>query len=559
MLFRSAGTYEVCVVIYDVHYTVDGDAIVPKTAKELRAGGTDHNTDNSAEKNSSRDPLRYGYQCASATIDFPDPKLSLAKSAVEATYDAVGDTIHYELLVTNTGNVPLAGPVAIDDDLATDEACPALTGIGDNDAELDVGEAVTCTATVTASQGDLDAGSIVNTATASAGGTTSPSDTATVDADPKPALTLEKSATESTYDAVGDVIHYAFLVTNTGNVRIAGPVTIDDDRTTDEACPAVTTVGDEDAWLDVGEAVTCTATHTVISADLEAGELVNIASATASAVTSPTDTVTIEATITAAIGLVKSVEETEFAQVAGQTIHFRFTVTNTGNVRLEGPVTIDDSMTSDEACPSLATVGNEDAWFDPGETIVCTATYVTTEADVAAKHVDNVATASVGPVDSDESTAEVRMAPTLAVLLDTSGSMRSRVRATVRRYNALLAEWQARTDLAPYSLTLFSSLRFTERYLDVTIATVPKMTVKTIGAGGHTPLYDAAAHAIRDLEARHPIGQVVFVISTDGRDNASTTETKASLATLIRHMKRAHGWRFVYDGTHLASLEAAAR
>ena len=194
----------------------------------------------------------------------------------------------------------------------------------------------------------------------SAGGTTSPSDTATVDADPKPALTLEKSATESTYDAVGDVIHYAFLVTNTGNVRIAGPVTIDDDRTTDEACPAVTTVGDEDAWLDVGEAVTCTATHTVISADLEAGELVNIASATASAVTSPTDTVTIEATITAAIGLVKSVEETEFAQVAGQTIHFRFTVTNTGNVRLEGPVTIDDSMTSDEACPSLATVGRSE-------------------------------------------------------------------------------------------------------------------------------------------------------------------------------------------------------
>ena len=74
-------------------------------------------------------------------------------------------------------------------------------------------------------------------------------------------MSLDKSASPATYDSVGDVISYSYLVTNTGNVRFAGPVTVADDKAT-VICPNVNTVGNNDGFLDPAESVTCTALAT---------------------------------------------------------------------------------------------------------------------------------------------------------------------------------------------------------------------------------------------------------------------------------------------------------
>ena len=84
--------------------------------------------------------------------------LSLLKTATPTTYSAVDEVISYSFLVTNTGNVPISGLITIDDNLVTDDSCPA--------GDLSPGASTTCTALYTITQSALDALSVTNTATA---------------------------------------------------------------------------------------------------------------------------------------------------------------------------------------------------------------------------------------------------------------------------------------------------------------------------------------------------------------------------------------------------------
>jgi hypothetical protein len=215
------------------------------------------------------------------------PALTVVKSVTQASYANVGDVLDYSYDVTNTGNVTITGPITIDDDKSTDESCPA--------GDLAPGGSTTCTATYTITQADLDAGSVTNVASASgtdpnAATVTSPTDSETVNAVQSPALSVVKAANPTTYSLAGDVIDYTYDVTNTGNVTITGPITIDDDKSTDEACPA----GD----LAPGATVQCTATYTIIASDITDGSVTNVASATGTdpnlaPVVSPTDDETV--------------------------------------------------------------------------------------------------------------------------------------------------------------------------------------------------------------------------------------------------------------------------
>ena len=100
------------------------------------------------------------------------PALTLDKSASPATYDHVGQTITYTYVVTNTGNVTLTRPFSVADDRTT-VTCPAIlrssTPPGnDQRAVRSPAQSVTCSATYTITQADLDAGAVTNTATATA-------------------------------------------------------------------------------------------------------------------------------------------------------------------------------------------------------------------------------------------------------------------------------------------------------------------------------------------------------------------------------------------------------
>ncbi len=360
------GGHEVLTFTQSVDSGATGGAVVSNTASVTDPATGDSN-------DSSTDQTIVGV-----------PALSMGKSASPLSYTAVGNVISYDFVVTNTGNVPLAGPVTISDDRSTDETCTATSS-------LDPGDSITCTASYAITQADLDSGTVTNTATASADGITSAPDSATVIAAQGPALVLAKSASPLTYAAIGQVIAYEYVVTNAGNVTLSGPFVIDDDKATDESCPAT-------ASLDPGKSITCTASSTITQAELDVGSLTNTASATNGTVTSNDDSATVTAVPSVGLSLVKTASDATFDK-AGDVIDYDYVVTNTGNVSLAAPVVVTDDKTA-VTCPNLTTVGDLDANLDPGEAVTCTSSYTITQGDVDAGGVTNTAIASAGGVAS---------------------------------------------------------------------------------------------------------------------------------------------------------------
>ena len=92
-----------------------------------------------------------------------------------------------------------------------------------------------------------------------------------------PNIGLEKSASPTTYKAAGDVITYTYVVSNTGNEDLAGPVIITDDKAS-VTCPA----GD----LLIDASMTCTATYVITAADVNVRSVTNIAQAHAGGIDS---------------------------------------------------------------------------------------------------------------------------------------------------------------------------------------------------------------------------------------------------------------------------------
>ena len=212
----------------------------------------------------------------SAELVAATASIGLMKSADVESVDGAGDVITYTFVATNTGSLPLTDVTITDElpelsELSCDQPAPAA---------LAPAATLTCTATYTVTQADIDAGMVANTATLTGtdpdGYPVEDSAQEEVPATHAPSISVAKTASVQTASAVGEVIKYTMVATNTGNVTLTD-VKIDDplpglaDLACDEAAPAT---------LAPGEQLTCEATYTVTAADLVAGEVSNTASAT---------------------------------------------------------------------------------------------------------------------------------------------------------------------------------------------------------------------------------------------------------------------------------------
>jgi uncharacterized repeat protein (TIGR01451 family) len=337
------------------------------------------------------------------------PALTVAKSTTTASVTRVGQQVPYSFLVANTGNVTMRN-VTVTDTVAPPSDPANLSPVTCPDTTLAPGASVTCTATYTVTQADVDHGGLTDAATVTGIPPAtqanpsppplqqSPPSRTDVPVAQSPALTVVKSAPSAEVSAAGDVMGYAFEVTNTGNVTLANVAVTDAQDA--PAGPLDGPVTCPDTTLAPGASTTCTATYTVTQADADNGSVSDTATATGTppsgpAVTSPPSAAAVPVPAGPAINIVKSATPAQ-ANAAGDVIPYRFTVTNTGTDTLTN-VTVTDTANPPSDPANLSPLTCPATTLAPGASVTCTATYTVTQADVDHGSADDTATATGTP------------------------------------------------------------------------------------------------------------------------------------------------------------------
>jgi len=318
---------------------------------------------------------------SSATITAAqNPRLNLAKSASPSAATVAGQTITYTYTLTNFGNVTLHPPYTVTDNKVSTVTCPS------SPLDLPPGASVACTGTYALKNNDISAGSVTNLATANATfgfiTTTSNQASATVTTSP---LVLSISPSPLTVTAAGQTIAYTYTLTNITTSAFSAPFAVTDNKVSGITCQAVTS-------LAAGASMTCSGTHLVTQADMDAGSITDTATATAKSgsqtITSNQASASVVATQTRQLTLTKTASlATAYAPI-GKTIVYTYTLKNTGNVTITSPYTVTDNKIASVNCAAAVSP------LLPGVSTSCTASYVTVQADIDNGWVINTATAS---------------------------------------------------------------------------------------------------------------------------------------------------------------------
>lgn len=154
----------------------------------------------------------------------------------------------------------------------------------------------------------------------------------------------------------------------------------------------------------------------------------------------------------------------------------------------------------------------------------------------------------------------------IAVLLDRSGSMGAVKDETISGFNYFLKEQKAVGDNAFFTLVQFDSESTDVVHEARPVRDVPDLNQDTYQPRGSTPLLDALGETINStgktlaaIPGANRPDKVVFVVITDGEENASHKFTKTQVKEMIDHQTAKYNWQFVYLGANQdAFAEAGA-
>ena len=153
----------------------------------------------------------------------------------------------------------------------------------------------------------------------------------------------------------------------------------------------------------------------------------------------------------------------------------------------------------------------------------------------------------------------------IVFILDRSGSMAGLEKDTIGGFNAMLEKQKREPGKALVSTVLFDNTAdvIHDR---LPLHRVPKLTDREYYVRGCTALLDAVGGAIRHISTIHKYAReedrpekTIFVITTDGLENASRRYDYEAVKQMIQRQKEQYGWEFLFLGANIDAAREAAR
>ena len=151
----------------------------------------------------------------------------------------------------------------------------------------------------------------------------------------------------------------------------------------------------------------------------------------------------------------------------------------------------------------------------------------------------------------------------IVFILDRSGSMAGLEDDTIGGFNAMVEKQKKEPGDAVLSAVLFSD-GCQVLYDRADIQKVEPMTEQQYRVGGCTALLDAIGGAVHHIGNVHKYareedrpGKTIFVITTDGMENASRSYTYDEVQRMVKHEQEKYGWEFLFLGANMDAISAA--
>lgn len=153
----------------------------------------------------------------------------------------------------------------------------------------------------------------------------------------------------------------------------------------------------------------------------------------------------------------------------------------------------------------------------------------------------------------------------LVFILDRSGSMSGLEADTIGGFNSMLARQKEEPGEVTVTTVLFDD-RYELLHDRMDLRAVAPITNREYYVRGCTALLDAMGRTIQKIAnvqrrsaPEHRADKVLFVITTDGMENASREYNYNQIRTMVEGQKAEFGWDFLFLGANIDAIATARR